>query len=47
MQNVHPTIGKNHCERRVQKLTEGAGLDWAAAEALAFGSLMHQGKLFS
>ncbi|KAL4237502.1 putative 2-oxoglutarate dehydrogenase E1 component DHKTD1 [Mactra antiquata] len=41
--NVHPTIGKNHCDRRLQKLVEGEGLDWAAAEALAFGSLIHQG----
>ncbi|XP_052276255.1 2-oxoadipate dehydrogenase complex component E1-like isoform X2 [Dreissena polymorpha] len=41
--NVHPTIGKNHCDKRVQRMTEGSGLDWAAAEALAFGSLMHEG----
>ncbi|XP_053405380.1 2-oxoadipate dehydrogenase complex component E1-like [Mercenaria mercenaria] len=41
--NVHPTVGKHHCERRIQKLTEGVGLEWAVAEALAFGSLMQQG----
>ncbi|WAR19416.1 DHTK1-like protein [Mya arenaria] len=41
--NVHPTVGKNHCEKRRQKLTDGSSLDWATAEALAFGSLMQQG----
>ena len=44
-QNVHPTIGKNHCDKRVQKLTEGAALDWATGEALAFGSLLQQGTV--
>ena len=42
-QNVHPTIQKTHIERRKQKMAEGTGLDWAAAEALAFGSLLAQG----
>ena len=26
-------------------MTEGADLDWATAEALAFGSLLYQGTL--
>ncbi|CAL1533206.1 unnamed protein product [Lymnaea stagnalis] len=40
---VHPTIKKTHIDRRIQRLTEGSNLDWATAEALAFGSLLHQG----
>ncbi|XP_060070880.1 2-oxoadipate dehydrogenase complex component E1-like [Ylistrum balloti] len=42
-QNVHPTIQKTHVERRLQRITEGNDLDWATAEALAFGSLLYQG----
>uniref|UniRef100_A0A0B6ZF52 Transketolase-like pyrimidine-binding domain-containing protein n=1 Tax=Arion vulgaris TaxID=1028688 RepID=A0A0B6ZF52_9EUPU len=41
--NVHATVQKSHLDRRLQKLTEGEGLDWATAEALAMGSLLHQG----
>ncbi|KAL5008021.1 hypothetical protein ScPMuIL_013602 [Solemya velum] len=41
--NVHPTIQKTHIERRVQKMLTGAGLDWGICEALAIGSLLHQG----
>ena len=44
-QNVHPTIQKTHIERRLHRMTEGADLDWATAEALAFGSLLYQGTL--
>lgn len=45
---VHPTLQKTHVDRRVQRLTEGKDLDWATAEALAIGSLLHQGmKLLS
>ncbi|KAK6999788.1 endoribonuclease Dicer [Biomphalaria glabrata] len=40
---VHPTIKKTHIERRINRLTEGTHLDWATGEALAFGSLLHQG----
>ncbi|CAI4222752.1 unnamed protein product [Auanema sp. JU1783] len=38
--NVHPHLKKTHCEARVNKLIAGEGLDWATAEALAFGSLI-------
>ncbi|XP_059162546.1 2-oxoadipate dehydrogenase complex component E1-like [Physella acuta] len=41
--NVHPTIKKTHIDRRLQRLTEGVDLDWATCEALAIGSLLHQG----
>jgi probable 2-oxoglutarate dehydrogenase E1 component DHKTD1 len=43
VQAVHPTLQKTHVERRVQRLVEGKDLDWATAEALAIGSLLHQG----
>ena len=44
MQEVHPTLKKTHCDRRVQRIEQGAQLDWATAEALAVGSLLIQGK---
>lgn len=28
---------------RLQKINEGTGLDWSAAEAMAWGSLMYDG----
>ena len=40
---VHPRIAKYHIEHRVSKITQGKGLDWATAEALAFGSLLADG----
>ncbi|XP_074656745.1 2-oxoadipate dehydrogenase complex component E1-like isoform X2 [Tubulanus polymorphus] len=40
---VHPTLIKTHIERRVQRLESGTELDWATGEALAMGSLLHQG----
>ena len=45
LQNVHGHLHKTHCEARVKKVTEGTGLDWATAEACAFGSLLNQGNL--
>ncbi len=39
---VHPKLLRQF-ERRRQALAAGAGLDWAHAEALAFGSLLAQG----
>lgn len=41
--NVHPHLKKTHVETRLKKLTEGTGLDWATAEALAFATLLNQG----
>ncbi|KAJ2158561.1 hypothetical protein GGF46_003680 [Coemansia sp. RSA 552] len=40
---VHPRIERFHIKPRLKKLQEGAGLDWATAEALAFGSLLREG----
>ncbi|PHZ07394.1 2-oxoglutarate dehydrogenase, E1 component [Rhizopus microsporus ATCC 52813] len=40
---VHPRLQKYHIEQRLKKLSQGHSLDWATAEALAFGSLMKEG----
>ncbi|KAG2229334.1 hypothetical protein INT48_000400 [Thamnidium elegans] len=40
---VHSRLQKYHIDQRVKKLTQGNSLDWATAEALAFGSLIQQG----
>lgn len=42
-QNVHKHLKKTFVDARLQKLAEGQGLDWATAEALAFGTLLQQG----
>lgn len=47
MQKVHPNVQKAHVDRRLEKMKDGRGLDWATAEALAFGSLLYQGKFVS
>lgn len=41
---VHPRITKYHIEQRVSKMNQGKALDWATAEALAFGSLLTEGN---
>ena len=41
---VHPHLKKTHIKARLDKLTKGTALDWATAEALAFGSLLYQGS---
>ena len=43
--NIHNHLKKTHCEARVNKLNEGKNIDWATAEALAFGTLLHDGVL--
>lgn len=40
---IHPTI-KKMLEARRKSLSAGKDIDWATAEALAFGSLMEEGK---
>lgn len=40
---MHSHLLKMHAQSRIQKLQEGTKLDWATAEALAFGSLLCQG----
>ena len=39
---VHPKL-KGQLERRLQTIEEG-GIDWGQAEALAFGSLLQDGR---
>eukprot|EP00079_Xenopus_tropicalis_P034369 XP_017948140.1 PREDICTED: probable 2-oxoglutarate dehydrogenase E1 component DHKTD1, mitochondrial [Xenopus tropicalis] len=41
---MHSHLLKMHAQSRIQKLQEAIKLDWATAEALAFGSLLCQGK---
>ncbi|XP_063164221.1 2-oxoadipate dehydrogenase complex component E1 [Candoia aspera] len=41
--HLHSHILKTHTQSRVLKMEEGVKLDWATAEALAFGSLLCQG----
>ena len=40
---VHSRLQKYHIDQRTKKLKQGHGLDWATAEALAFGSLIQEG----
>lgn len=40
---VHPKLGQI-LEKRVQTLEDGKGIDWGFAEALAFGSLVLEGR---
>ena len=37
-------LKRAHCEARLNKLKEGTNLDWATGEALALGSLLHEGE---
>ncbi|KAI0266214.1 dehydrogenase E1 and transketolase domain-containing protein 1 [Gloeopeniophorella convolvens] len=39
---IHPRL-QRHVKHRLQAIEKGTGLDWAAAEAMAFGSLMLEG----
>ena len=40
--NIHKTISKI-LDKRKRSVNEGLGIDWATAEALAFGSLLEEG----
>ncbi|KAJ2777900.1 hypothetical protein H4R18_004912 [Coemansia javaensis] len=40
---VHSRLAKRHIQPRLKQLEEGRGIDWATAEALAFGSLLREG----
>ncbi len=46
MQIVNERLKKSHIAERIRKLESGVGIDWATAEALAFGSLLYQGCIF-
>lgn len=41
--NSHPTIRKNY-QSRLESIKKGSGIDWATAEALAWGILLNEGK---
>lgn len=41
---VHPHLAKTHVKNRLAKLVEGKDIDWATAEAMAFGSLLMEGR---
>lgn len=41
--NVHQHLLKTHIKNRITKINEGKNIDWATAEALAFGSLLYDG----
>eukprot|EP00455_Lapot_gusevi_P030352 TRINITY_DN3264_c0_g3_i5.p1 TRINITY_DN3264_c0_g3~~TRINITY_DN3264_c0_g3_i5.p1 ORF type:complete len:905 (+),score=378.09 TRINITY_DN3264_c0_g3_i5:61-2775(+) len=40
---VHPRLVRSHVEARKKMMATGQNLDWATAEALAFGSLLQEG----
>ncbi|KAF9336096.1 hypothetical protein BG006_009695 [Podila minutissima] len=40
---IHPRLEKFHVKSRLNKLKEGQSIDWATAEAIAFGSLLTEG----
>lgn len=42
-QTVHDRLKRGHIEPRLKLLAAGKDIDWATAEAMAFGSLMKQG----
>lgn len=41
---VHPRLQKYHIDLRVQRAQEGKRIDWATAEAMAWGSLLLEGN---
>ncbi|KAI9490360.1 dehydrogenase E1 and transketolase domain-containing protein 1 [Zychaea mexicana] len=40
---LHPRLQKYHIASRLKRLDQGSGIDWATAEALAFGTLLQEG----
>ncbi|KAF9578818.1 hypothetical protein BGW38_005199, partial [Lunasporangiospora selenospora] len=40
---VHPRLAKFHVQSRLNKIKDGQKIDWATAEAIAFGSLLDEG----
>ncbi|KAF9304608.1 putative 2-oxoglutarate dehydrogenase E1 component DHKTD1, mitochondrial [Linnemannia elongata] len=40
---IHPRLEKFHVQSRLKKLKDGQSIDWATAEAIAFGSLLKEG----
>ncbi|CAB3236003.1 unnamed protein product [Arctia plantaginis] len=42
--NIHPHLAKTHVKNRLDKILKERDIDWATAEALAFGSLLMEGR---
>ncbi len=42
--HLHPTLAKRFVPRRIEGLEKGSPIDWAFAEALAFGTLLVEGN---
>ncbi|KAF9403025.1 hypothetical protein BGZ94_004739, partial [Podila epigama] len=40
---IHPRLEKFHVQSRLNKIKDGQKIDWATAEAIAFGSLLTEG----
>ncbi|CAH0399251.1 unnamed protein product [Chilo suppressalis] len=42
--NIHSHLSKTHVKNRLNKITAEKDIDWATAEAFAFGSLLMEGR---
>lgn len=42
--SIHPRLLKHHVQARLKRLESGRNIDWATAEALAFGTLLKDGN---
>ena len=40
---LHPRLQRTHVDERVKAVEEGTAIDWATAEAMAFGTLLREG----
>ncbi|KAK5647733.1 hypothetical protein RI129_002625 [Pyrocoelia pectoralis] len=40
---IHPHLERTYVKSRLSKIAQGSHIDWATAEALAFGSLLYEG----
>ena len=40
---IHSTIERAHVQKRLERIREGAKIDWSTAESLAIGTLLTQG----
>lgn len=45
IQTIHPRLMKAHVQDRLDSVAKGTSLNWATAEALAFGTLLCQGQV--
>lgn len=41
---MNERLRKGHVAERIKRLESGEGIDWASAEAMAIGTLLHQGR---